>query len=96
MILWEGRLVGYIGRTGERLSTFLPAAEPERSRAARAMAEALGRGEGRARGRTGGGGVLLARIDGGAAHEADYAPYLEEAGFRSSGKGLYRRYDAAE
>ncbi|MAQ14377.1 MAG: DEAD/DEAH box helicase [Sandaracinus sp.] len=96
VILWEGRLVGYIGRTGERLSTFLPAAEPERSRAARAMAEALGRGEGRARGRTGGGGVLLARIDGGAAHEADYAPYLEEAGFRSSGKGLYRRYDAAE
>ena len=96
VVLWQGRLVGYVGRTGERLSTYLPAAEPERSRAARAMAEVIGRGEGRARGRSGGGGVLLARIDGAPAQEAPYAPYLEEAGFRGSGKGLYRRFEAAE
>ncbi|MBO6934286.1 MAG: DEAD/DEAH box helicase [Deltaproteobacteria bacterium] len=93
VVLYQGHLVGYIGRTGERLSTFLPVAEPERSRAARAMAEAVGNGTGRPRGKRGGGGVLLARIDGAPAHEAPYAPYLEEAGFRPAAKGLFRRFE---
>ncbi len=91
VVLQDGALVGYVGRTGERLTTFLPEAEPERSRHGEALAGALARGEGRTPGRRGGMGVLIARIDDDPAPASEFAPYLEAAGFTPSGRGLFRR-----
>jgi len=91
VVLREGELIGFVGKTGERLSTFLPEGEPDRSRVGNDLAGALGRGEGRPRGKRGGGGVLLTRIDGEPAHESAITPYLEAAGFARAGKGMFRR-----
>lgn len=95
VVLVEGSLRGFIGRTGQRLSTFLPTSEPERSKAAHALAEALGRGTGQARGKRGGGAVVFKRIDGGPAAESDFVPYLLDAGFQPAAKSMHRRLGAA-
>ncbi len=92
VVLIDGALAAYIGRTGERLNTFLPEREPEHGRIAHALADILKAGTGRPRGKRGGGGVLFARIDGGPAQDAYFARYLLDAGFQPSGKGLFRRY----
>lgn len=93
VVLFEGALVGYIGKSGERLTTFLPDTEPELGRAARALADAVGRGWGVRRGRRGGAGVVIARIDDDDAPSSPFAQYLLDAGFRPAGKGLYRRVE---
>jgi ATP-dependent Lhr-like helicase len=94
VVLVEGALRGFIGRTGERLCTFLPTGEPERSQAAHALAEAVGRGTGQARGKRGGGAVVFKRIDGGPAADSDFAPYLLDAGFQPAANSLHRRLGA--
>ncbi|MEM9071817.1 MAG: DEAD/DEAH box helicase [Myxococcota bacterium] len=94
VVLFEGHLVAYLGKTGERLSTYLPETEPDRGRAGRALALALAEGIGRPRGRRGGKGVVIARIDDQSAAAAPFAEFLRDVGFRQSGQGLFRRVGA--
>ena len=46
VVLRDGAVLGWLGRAGRPLLTFLPEAEPERSAAAAALAHALGGGDG--------------------------------------------------
>jgi ATP-dependent Lhr-like helicase len=89
VVLVDGGCVGYVPRGGRQVQTWLPEAEPERSRAARALAETLAAvarsGEGRE------GGLLVGEVDGIAAHEHPIAPFLVAAGFVRSGLGYQVR-----
>ena len=91
VILHRGRLVGFLGKTGKKLLTFLPEDEPERAIAAEALAAAVARGWGRARGRRGSGGVLITQVDGESAPASAFRSHLETAGFRVAGQGMFRR-----
>ena len=87
VILADGRLVGWLGRSTESLVTFLPASDPERATFGRALAEALA-------GLVGAGGrraLVLQSIDGGAARASSFAPILQHAGFQIVGDGLVKR-----
>jgi len=85
VILVDGQLAAYLGR-GRQLLVYLPDAEPERSRVARALAARLAdiarTGEGRV------GGLLIGEIDGAPAADHALAPFLVEAGFVSSALGF--------
>ncbi|MEO7095448.1 MAG: hypothetical protein ABI175_19490, partial [Polyangiales bacterium] len=87
VILFEGALVGYLGRSEQSLLTFLPPEEPERSAAMAALTEALGElvVEGRRR------AVLIATIDGQPTAHSPLASALEAAGFSAGHKGFLRR-----
>jgi ATP-dependent Lhr-like helicase len=97
VVLVDGALIAHIARGGRQLLTWLPEAEPERSRAGRALASALA-----AIARTGEGyvgGLLVSDVDGVAAHDHPIAPFLVGAGFIRSGQGYIvmrerRRYGA--
>jgi ATP-dependent Lhr-like helicase len=86
VVLHDGSLVGWLGRGGEALLTFLPPEEPGRGAAAGALARALGdlvdSGERRA--------MLLTSIDGEAAGKARIGTALHEAGFRVGSEGWMR------
>ncbi len=84
VILWQGRLLGYLVPSGKSLLSFLPDAEPARGRSARALVRALA-------GLRGGKAVLLERVDGGPAVGSALAPYLEAGGFSASAAGFHRR-----
>jgi ATP-dependent Lhr-like helicase len=92
VILYDGALVGWLGRGADSLLTFLPADEPLRARASAALASALAdlveAGERRA--------LLLATIDGEPAAKSTLSPSLHEAGFRVSREGWLRRRSEAE
>ncbi len=85
VVIVDGQLAAYLGR-GRQLLVYLPDAEPDRSRAARALAARLAEiartGEGRV------GGLLIGEIDGAPASEHALAPYLLEAGFVPSALGF--------
>jgi hypothetical protein len=85
-VLVDGALVAYIPRGGKPLLTWLPDAEPDRSRAARALAFRLAdiarSGEGRE------GGLLVSDIDSLPAHAHPLAAFLLEAGFVRAGAGF--------
>jgi len=87
VILHNGRLVAWIGRTEKTMLTFLPEDEPYRSEAAEAITRALAElvEEGRRR------AVLIAAIDGAHPEESELAWYLKEAGFSSGSRGLLKR-----
>ncbi len=87
VILLQGRLLGYLGRSEKTLLTFLPGAEPDRSDACRVLAEALATLSSRG-GRK---ALLVTKIDGLAPDESPLAPFLREAGFSASIKGLLKR-----
>jgi ATP-dependent Lhr-like helicase len=78
-----------VSRGGRQILTWLPEAEPERSRAARALSATLATvartGEGRD------GGLLVSDIDAVPAHEHPLAPFLVAAGFVRSGLGYQVR-----
>jgi ATP-dependent Lhr-like helicase len=85
-MLVDGALVGYLARGDRQLLTWLPEAEPERSRAARAIARALIE-----RARSGGEsplGMLIETIDGSPAPTHTLAPSLGEAGFIAGAMGM--------
>jgi ATP-dependent Lhr-like helicase len=88
VILVDGQLAGYLGR-GRQLFVYLPDAEPDRGRVARALSERLALlarvGEGRE------GGLLIREIDGRPAAEHALAPFLAEAGFAPSAMGFQMR-----
>jgi ATP-dependent Lhr-like helicase len=82
VILVDGALAAYVSRGDRQLLTFLPDAEPARSRAARAVARLLAD-----RYRN---GMLIEEIDGAAASLHPLAPFFGEAGFVSGALGLQR------
>ena len=91
VVLHRGALVGFLGRGGKSLTTFLPESEPERTHAIGALVEAIGRGEGIARGRRGGAGVELARVDGSPATTSVLANAFVDGGYVRAGETLFRR-----
>jgi ATP-dependent helicase Lhr and Lhr-like helicase len=95
VILRNGDLAAYLRRNNPALHVFLPADEPERSAAARDLAEFLAKfaqrllqiPETRHHG-----GLLIATIGGRPAHQHFLAHFLEEAGFHASPRGYHVRY----
>jgi ATP-dependent Lhr-like helicase len=89
VVLVDGALAAYQARGERQLSTFLPEAEPARSRAARAVARVL---IDRARtGPDGPRGMLIEEIDGAPPDTHPLKPFLVDAGFASSAGGLQAR-----
>jgi ATP-dependent Lhr-like helicase len=87
VILFDGRLVAWIGRTERTLLTFLPEDEPDRSDAATAVAGALVGllEDGRHR------AVLISKVDGSDPGDSVLAPYLTAAGFAPGSRGYLKR-----
>jgi ATP-dependent Lhr-like helicase len=87
VILEDGELRAYVGRTERNLLTFLPAAEPARGRAAAALARALARlvddGGRRA--------LLVRAVDGEDPASSPLGPLLEAEGFRPGSAGYLKR-----
>jgi ATP-dependent helicase Lhr and Lhr-like helicase len=85
VMLVDGALAAYIARGDRQLTTFLPEAEPARSKAARAVARAL-----LERARSGGDaprGLLIEEIDGQPPSRHALAPFLADAGFTAGALG---------
>jgi ATP-dependent Lhr-like helicase len=95
VILVNGALAAYLPRGDRQLLTFLPDAEPDRSRTGRAIARVL-----IDRARTGGDtprGMLIEEIDGGPPARHPMATLLTDAGFIAGAMGLqatFRRVGA--
>jgi ATP-dependent Lhr-like helicase len=87
VILQDGALVAYLGRSESNLVTFLPEAEPERSAAAAAIAAALAEPVDAGRRRA----LLIARIDGEDPDGSPLAPSLKRAGFLPGSRGYLKR-----
>jgi ATP-dependent Lhr-like helicase len=90
VILVDGALAAYLARGDRQLLTWLPEAEPERSRLGRAIARVL-----IDRARTGGDaprGMLIEEIDGVAPAAHPMAAWLVEAGFISGALGFQATY----
>ncbi len=85
VILCEGNLVGYIGRSGKNLTTFISSEEPDRSRQIKQLATAL------ARRATDRGSVLLEKIDGERPANSPLAEALLESGFFAINRGFVHR-----
>jgi ATP-dependent Lhr-like helicase len=86
VVLVDGGLVAYLGRGDRQLLTWLPEAEPQRSRAGRAIAHVL-----IDRARTGidsPRGMLIEDIDGISPATHPMAPWLVEAGFIAGALGF--------
>jgi ATP-dependent Lhr-like helicase len=90
VILWGGELIGYLGRAEKDLLTFLPAEEPERAKAATALAGALAMLVETGRRKT----LLIGKIDGAEVSQSPLAPALDAAGFTGTSKGLFKRVSA--
>jgi ATP-dependent Lhr-like helicase len=93
VILVNGALAAYLPRGDRQLITFLPDAEPDRSRAGRAVARVLIE-----RARTGGDsprGMLIEEIDGAPASRHPLSPLLTEAGFVAGALGLQATFPRA-
>ncbi|MCA9037527.1 MAG: hypothetical protein KDA91_20475, partial [Planctomycetaceae bacterium] len=85
VVSMNGQLIGYLGRTHQSLTTFLPTDESSRKASARALAESLASmaRPGRA--------ILLSRIDGKSAGDAPFAAELLSAGFTVTSQGLLHK-----
>jgi ATP-dependent helicase Lhr and Lhr-like helicase len=88
VVLVDGTLVAYLARGDRQLLTWLPPAEPDRSRAARAVARVL---IDRARSGEPPRGMLVEEIDGAPATTHVLAPFMTEAGFVPGAMGLQGR-----
>jgi ATP-dependent Lhr-like helicase len=87
VVLRDGALVGYLGRTEKDVLTFLSAEEPAHGHEADALVAALASLVDSGRRRT----LLLARIDGVDAAASPLAPRLVAAGFSPTSKGYFKR-----
>jgi ATP-dependent Lhr-like helicase len=89
VILWRGRLVGFLSGTNQQVTTYLPDAEAERSAAVAALVQALCQLADKST------PVFLASIDGKTPGESTLAASLRNAGFVSTSRGyLLRRRQA--
>ncbi len=84
VVLHDGQLIGYLGRAGQHLLTYLPPDEPQRSESARALAAGLVAEAARQP-------IQLHKIDGASFTVAPLAPVLRDAGFLSLSQGLLHR-----
>jgi len=90
VVLVNGALAAYLARGDRQLLTYLPAAEPERSKTGRAVAAALIE-----RARSGGEtprGMLIEEIDGLPAGQHPFAVFLKRAGFIAGPMGMQATY----
>jgi ATP-dependent Lhr-like helicase len=87
VILFDGALAAWIGRAGGAILTFLPEQEPERSRAAAAVASALAGLVETGRRRA----VLITRVDGAEPSSSPLAAPLTAHGFHSGTRGYLKR-----
>jgi ATP-dependent Lhr-like helicase len=87
VILHDGRLLAYLGRTERSLLTYLPPDPEAREATARLLAETLARLVERGGRRA----LLVTKIDGAEPSASALAPYLEAAGFAASSRGLLKR-----
>jgi ATP-dependent Lhr-like helicase len=90
VVIVDGALAAYLPRGERQLLTWLPESEPQRSKAARAVARAL-----IARARLGGEsphGMLIEEIDGSDPVGHPLAAYLREAGFIAGALGFQATY----
>jgi ATP-dependent Lhr-like helicase len=93
VILVDGRLGAYLARGDRLLVTWLPDAEPERSRVARAVAQTLIE-----RARSGGDaprGMLIEDIDGAPPDTHALAPFLTAVGFAGGAMGFQATFRRA-
>jgi len=85
VLMHRGQLLGYVGRTGMTLMTFLPSTEPERENATRALMDCFRKlaeqGE----------VVYLTKVDSVTPRESDINEALMDAGFVPSAKGYLLR-----
>jgi ATP-dependent Lhr-like helicase len=87
VVLHDGALVGYLGKGGDTLFTFLPEHDPERANAERALAEALGRTVDSGKRKM----LHITTVDGAAARASSLASAFTGAGFRLAGQGFMRK-----
>lgn len=87
VILWNGSLIGYLGRRGEQLISFLPEEEPARGAAAKSLAAALGELVDRFRFQS----LMFETIDGVPATEHILRDSLLAAGFTRRGASALHR-----
>jgi ATP-dependent Lhr-like helicase len=87
VVLRNGALIAWVGRTETNLVTFLPEEEPGRHAAAEDLARALARlvESGRRR------AVLVGRVDGLEPGKSPLAPHLVSAGFLHGSRGYLKR-----
>jgi len=91
VVLRDGELLGWVGRGGRPLLTFLPEQEPERMKAAVGLARALADHADAMGSRA----LLIASIDGAAAESSPLVSAFVQAGFHAGAQGLLRRGRAA-
>ena len=82
VIVWQGQLIGYLNRTREHLTTFLPADEVHQANVIQNLVNAVAKlaNPGRS--------MLLNKIDGKAAGRSELKSSLLEVGFKVTSKGL--------
>ena len=87
VVLHDGALLGWLGRGEHNLQTFLPADEPRRTHAARALSRALAAlvEQGRRK------ALLIARVDSEAVDTSPLAAELRAAGFTAGIRGYLKR-----
>jgi ATP-dependent Lhr-like helicase len=94
VILVDGRLAAYLARGDRVLLTWMPEAEPDRSKAGRAVARTLierARGGGEAPR-----GMLIEEIDGAQPANHPLAPFLVRAGFIAGALGFQATFPRAQ
>jgi ATP-dependent helicase Lhr and Lhr-like helicase len=94
VILHNGELIAYLRRNNPNLQVFLPTDEPDRSNAARDLAQFLaanGQREMRLRPADHGSGMLVSSINGEPAHLHLLSRHLQDAGFRAAPLGFNLR-----
>jgi ATP-dependent Lhr-like helicase len=87
VLLREGRLLAWIGRSERTVLTFPDEHEPRRTQDLKALARALASLVDESGRRA----LLVQKLDGGAPSASPLAPYLEAEGFHASHDGLLRR-----
>ncbi|WP_394826626.1 DEAD/DEAH box helicase [Pendulispora albinea] len=87
VIVYDGKLVGYLARSADSLMTFLPSHEPLRGAAERALVEGLGRLVDSGQRKV----LFITTIDGASANASPMASAFTRAGFRFTGLGFMRR-----
>jgi ATP-dependent Lhr-like helicase len=85
VILADGELIGYLGRLGQHLVTFLPESDLARPQARQRLARAL------AQLATTTEAVFITRIDGQASADTEMTRALQEAGFVRTSRGFLHR-----